>query len=217
MKTQVLNLDNFYSIIGDQINLVGSYTQKKYMPTIIRMCRLKPYNTLYGSEKEKRDYKKLKLHKRWVDEFGNSIKIIKNKRTKIIIKDPDLQNKNIPFTDLYGCLPLDKSILMAKLLYLDVEKTKIDIVLVGLDNYLRCYRMLNEEWKQISPLELGLKTLITITENLDIKYYRKIRNKAVDIWIGKWPPHKDFLETIKQNDYVSEILKLTKEKNKSKW
>lgn len=217
---KIYNLENVYTQLDDHIKLVASYTEKKYVDPIIRMCRLKPLE-IVNNNKWRSELKNLKLYRKWIDEFGLQITVTK-KKSILISKNTD-KNKII-CTDLYGCLPLDKSIKMAKILYLLIGKDSkyrnhAIIAGIGLDGYLRAWMLKKEIWQQISSLELGIKVLKIIAENTDIKYYKELKYKKPVIilcqdqrsWISFWPLHKDFLEQIKQYDFVYDVLK-TKEK-----
>lgn len=215
---KIFSLESIYQRIDNHIKLVASHTEKPYLDEVIRMCRLKPpsiiKNTHWRSES-----KKLELHKQWVDEFGMALEITKNKRIKIAKNTND-----IICTDLYACLPLDKIIKMAKLLYLLIGKDKnykdhAIIGMVGLDGYLRVWTLMKGEWQQVSPLKLGIVVLKHIAQNIDVKYYRELQHSKKVIvsckeqrsWISYWPAHRDFLEQIKDYDFVVNMLG-TKEK-----
>lgn len=216
---RIYNLDSFYVIINDHIETVYSFTAIKNIQSIIKMCRLKPKDMILGKNAKERS-KKLKLVKWWIDEFGNSFKIIKNKRIKIIFNDTELINKKIRCTDLYYCLPIDKIVKISKLLYLvigkDAENNQCVIIgFLGLDNYLRVYNLTDGRWKQISPLQLSMKILKQIIKNNDIKYYKicdvggKVMSNLKDqkSWFSHLPPRNDFLEEIKEYKFILDILK----------
>lgn len=221
---RIHNLDSFYALINNHIEAVYSFTRVKYIQSIIKMCRLKPHSMVLGLTIKERN-KKLDMVKWWIDEFGNSLKIVKNKRIKIVLDDEELDGRDVGCTDLYHCLPLDKIAKMSKLVYLlagvDMNsKHHAILAFLGLDNYLRVYSLNDGQWKQISPLQLNMKTLKQIVKYSDIKYYKDLTNKDIVVtpcikqesWLSYWPAHEDFLQVIKNYDHITNILKL-KEKN----
>lgn len=218
---KISSLEVFYTKIERHIKLLAAYMKNERLETIIKMCRLKPYELVYG---RKSKWLKTKLYNHWIDEFGNSLKISKNKRLKII-DDPELKDKKVVCTDLYDCLPLDKIGKMSKLLYLLIGKDSNSkdhaiICFTGLDNYFRTYSLNNGEWEQIPPIKLGIRFLDDVVKDLDIRYYKELRNSRQIIvkcknqksWISYWPPHRDFLEAIKEYECVSDVLKLKENK-----
>jgi hypothetical protein len=197
------SLDTLYHKIDKHILLAEAYTEIKNLSFIIRTCRLKPYSYVY----EKRD-KKIVLYKWWFDEFGNSLKI-DNKKFKIISNDLTLNKDYITSTDLYYGLSLDKIVKMSKMCYIisgkDEDYTPYHIIsFLGIDNYLRCYCYLNEEWVKVSPLLLGQAVLQTIADNLELKYFLDfdgIKNNLLP-----YPITNQWLTCLPANEHLLEIL-----------
>lgn len=172
------SLDVIHNKLKKQILLTESFTEINGLATIIKMCRLKPHSYLLENKNDK-----LILYKWWIDEFNNSLKIIKNKRLKITYNDLSLDKNKIISTDLYYGLLIDKIYKISKLAFFfcgreeDLSSECAFLAFLGIDNYLRCFMFLHNEWLQISPLHLGLTNLKLIAKNLDIKYFLELKNK----------------------------------------
>lgn len=214
------NIDRLYVDIRKHILLAQSYTEINELAFIIKSCRLKPYTYIFESKNNK-----LILHRWWFDEFGNSFKIVKNKRIKIIYNDLSLQKNKIICTDLYHGLSLDKISKTSKFMYLlsgkddDCNENCFFITFLGIDNYLRSYMYLYGEWQHVSPLLLGMKHLKNIAKHLDIKHFHKLTNKEnsslpcvrVDEWITFMPACEDFLQELKKSyDLIFSFLNINK-------
>lgn len=209
MKSPSLN--RFYLKINRAILLAQSYTEDKDLSFIIKSCRLKPFPLFFQDEKYN-----LILYKKWFDEFGNSLNIIKNKRIKIINGDLLLRSKPIICTDIYYGLAIEKILKLSKILHLvigineDTQDHYFMITFLGIDNYLRSYVYDNSIWEQISPLCLGMKRLKNICRHTDIKYFHELSNKenymtpcaSTTEWISSVYPSEDFLLSLKKRHDV---------------
>jgi hypothetical protein len=211
------SLDVIYSQIHKHILLAQAYTEVSELDFIIRACRLKPYDFIFGSRNDK-----IILYRWWFDEFGNSLKINTNKRIKIVYNDLILERDHIISTDLYYGLSLEKISKMSKFAHLcagkdeDTQQECALITFLGIDNYFRSYLYYSQEWMPVSPLLLGLKNLRFIAKNRDVKYFAKLPIKEkppipcqkADQWITFLPssPYlgKDIEE---QYPIVSSIFK----------
>lgn len=205
------SLDAFYAKIDRLVRLTESYTEIEELSFIIKACRLKPYS-LFSQKKDER----LVLHRWWFDEYGNSLRIVKNKRIKITYGDLELDRKNIVCTDLYYGLSIDKIAKMSKLVHLysgkdeDLYEDCAVLTFVGLDNYLRSYVYMYGEWKPISPLTLGMRLLKSLANHLDIKHFLKLENKenciipciSAETWLSFMPPSKEFTSLVGQQHEV---------------
>lgn len=215
------SLERIYAQLNRHILLAQSYTEISELMFIIKSCRLKPYSFVF----DKRDTK-LVLHRWWIDEFGNSFKIVKNKRIKIIHNDLSLNRDNIVSTDLYYGLSLDKIARISKIVFLCAGKDEdyqpcFFVSFLGIDNYLRTYTQTDGKWTQVSPLCLGLKNLKTLARNTDIKHFREIAIKenfpipcvAARGWISFMPPNREFVHLLRReyDDTLSFIDVNTKE------
>jgi hypothetical protein len=219
---RTISLEHFYSDFERTLRLVEAYTEQKDLAFIMRACRLKPQPLLSGKPEGKTI-----LHKWWFDEHGNSFKIIKNKRIRLIFNDLKLNRERIIGTDLYECLPIDKVAKMAKLIYLlsgkdeDTLEPHITISFLGVDNFLRTYALAYGEWKAYPSLNLGMNVLKSIAKYRDVKYYRELVNrepvlypcKKQKSWISFYPLPKDFVALLKeQNEFVLDVLNINKGK-----
>lgn len=215
------SLDTLYTQLDRHILLVQSYTEISDLFFIIKTCRLKPYQYIF---QEKSD--KLILYKWWFDEFGNSFKVSGANKTQIIYNDLALPRKNITSTDLYYGLSIDKIVKISKLGFIcfgkddDLDQDCIILTFLGIDNYLRSFMYLYGEWQQVSPLLLGLHSLKMISENKDIKYFKKLETKenapipcaTTEQWLTYMPPRKEFMSLLSVHcQPVHAILNNTKE------
>lgn len=218
---RTISAEHFYSRYEKRLKLVEAFTGQKDLAFLMRACRLKPETMLSGKLGDKTI-----LHKWWFDEFGNSFKIVKNKRIRIAFNDLELNKKKIIGTDLYETLPIDKVAKMAKLVYLLVGKDEdtfqphVVMSFLGIDDFFRTYALIYGEWKMYAPLNLGMDVLKSIISNRDVKYFIELRNKKPVLypcvsqksWLSFWPPSKKFVSLIKErNESVLEVLNIAKE------
>lgn len=199
------SLDVLYTQLDRHVLLVQSYTEISDLFFIIKSCRLKPHKYVFHEKKSN-----LILYNWWFDEFGNSFKVTKNKKIQIVYNDLDLPLKNIVCTDLYYGLSLDKVIKISKLAHIcfgkddDFQQDCLIITLLGIDNYLRSFMYLYGEWQQVSPLLIGLTQLKMISQNRDIKYFKKLETRenaplpcvSTEQWLSFVPPRKEFLSLL---------------------
>jgi hypothetical protein len=210
------NLDSIYHTLDKHVLLTQSYTEINELFFIIKSCRLKPYDFIFGSRSNK-----LILFRNWFDEFGNSLEILPNKKIKIVYNDLSIDQSKIVCTDLYYGLSLNRIAKMSKLAHFycgkdeDLYHDCVCATFLGIDNYLRTYVYVYDEWQRVSPLLLGIKNLATIGANRDIKFFRKIAIKekgpipciSVGQWLTFMPASPDFKALLeKQYDIVSSIF-----------
>lgn len=215
MAVKSISLEHFYTKINKPILLAQSYTECDELEFIITNCRLKPLEYL------KTRSPNIVLYKKWIDEFGNSLIIDKKKRLKIINNDLSVDKNKVVCTDLYYGLSLDKIASISKLAYIccgideDDYQAYYILTFLGIDNYLRSYLYLYDEWQQVSPLVLGMENLKLIAKNRDIKYFvsfDKTKNMPVSCTQAKqWLtilPAKKWLFNILNKDHsvIAEIL-----------
>jgi hypothetical protein len=200
------SIDYLYTEIGKHILLARSYTEIPNLAFIIKACRLKPYDILLDRNK------KLRLHKRWVDEFGNTLQITKDKKINITYNDLSVKKK-ITCTDLYYGLSIDKVVKMSKLIYLcagkdeDLYQDCYLLALLGMDDYLRAYLYWYGEWQQVSPLLMGMEHLQLLAADLGVKYFYQLDENSKDIpipcvsgkaYLSFVPLSQDFLDIVKK-------------------
>lgn len=216
---RIVGIDTFYLKIKKTILFVKGYTENKYLAFIIQMCRLKPYNILINGYDEK-----ITLHRKWVDEKGNSLKIIKNKRIRIILNDLSIDRKKLTSTDLYEGLAIDKIASMSRCAFIlqgkeeESYKTHVVISFLGIDNYLRTFVYEDGLWIQFPSLYLGMKVLKYMAIYHDIRYFKNLGLKETVIypctkqqtWLTCWPPGKDFVSLMEEQD--NPVLELYKGK-----
>lgn len=210
------SIEWLHAKIDKNIRLAESYTEIPELGFIIRSCRLKPYEYLF----EKRE-DKIVLYRHWFDEFGNSLKLVKNKKIQIIYNDLGLDRSRITNTDLYYGLTPDRTAKMSKLVHIltgkddDLYRDCFSLTFLGIDNHLRSYLCLQDEQYPVSPLLLGLKTLRFIAKHSDIKYYLSANKEnctlpcvSAKAWLSYLPVSSSFLSEIsKENDTITEVLK----------
>jgi hypothetical protein len=178
-----ISLDTLYTQLNKHMLLAQSYTEIPELLFLLKGCRLKPYDYVFG----KRTQQTI-LFKSWFDEFGNSLEI-KDKKLNIITNDLKLDQNKIISTDLYYGLSLEQVVKISKVIYLcagldeDLQEETFFITLLGLDNYLRSYLYIYGEWQQISSLLLGIKNLKILARHTDMQYFRTLSNKE------NWPVH----------------------------
>jgi hypothetical protein len=183
------SLEHFYAKIQGDLDVAEHYTEMEHFSFILKSCRLKPYEDVSTKHPAT-------LHQFWFDEFGNSLTINQKKQTKILLNDLSLDQKKISNTDLYYGLTIKNVAKMSKVIHLIAGKDE-DLLqdcglltFLGLDDYFRSYLLWFGEWKQVSPLMLGIKNLLTIADNRNLREYRQMKRK-IDLSIlpcveGEW-------------------------------
>jgi hypothetical protein len=215
MTNRSLNLEHVHAKLYKQILLTESYTECKGLEFIIKSCRLKPLQYIENKKPN------IILYRKWIDEFGNTLNIVKNKRINIKYNDLSIKRKSLSCTDLYYGLSIDKIAKISKLVYIcagteeDFYQPCYMITFLGLDNYLRTYMYLYDEWEQISPLCLGLKNLKLIASKRDIKYFlhfNKIKDMPIpcikaDQWLSLLPVSNSLLNVLnKDHKIISDLI-----------
>ena len=203
--------------LDKHIRLAASYSEVPELEFIIKACRLKPYDYIFDDRSEK-----IILYKWWFDEYGNSLELVKNKRIEITQNDLRLDRKRIVGTDLYHGLSLDRITKMSRLVYLisgkdeDVYQDCALLTFLGIDEHLRTYLYWYGEWQQVSPLLMGMRSLKTIANHMDVKHYHQLGNKensaipcvAGEAWLSYLPVSQAFLSELnKKSEMLAAILK----------
>lgn len=210
------SIEWLHAKLEKQIKLAQSYTEINELEFIIKACRLKPYNYVFEGRNNE-----LILHRWWLDEFGNSLKIVK-KQINIIYNDLNLDRSKIICTDLYYNLLINKIVKMSKLVYIcygkddDLYQDCFLITFLGIDNHLRTYLYLYGKWEQVSPLLIGMNHLKLLNEHIDIKYFEELENKKKSTLpcvleqtvVSYLPPSNNFVDLIKkQHEPLFKIIK----------
>lgn len=194
-----ITIEELYVKIYKHITLLQSYTEVKGLAYVIKACRLKPYAYMFEGER------KITVNRVWYDEFGNTLNIV-NKTPKIIYNDLSIDRNNLQNTDLYYGLSLDKIIKLTKIAHLTIGKDDdwdgnfAILTLLGIDNYLRSFMLIHNEWTVISPLWIGLDALLEIANNRDLKFFKKLSNpintmlpcQDIEQWLTCLPTSKLF-------------------------
>ena len=211
------SLNRFYDKIQKSLFVAQGYTELEKLSEIIQTCRLKPPNLLLGGKY------KLQLYREWVDEFGNSLHLLKKKRTEIIYNE--LKAPRVS-TDLYYGLDLFKIAKISVLSHIvigydeDQEQPYILITFLGMDKYLRSYLYMYGEWSYVSPLLLGVVRLQTILKKTDIRYFHELPHKknnmipcqAASEWLTYLPASEELLSGLRKR-YDIDLSSLLNEEN----
>ena len=161
-------IDHLYIYLDRHIKLVQGYTEIPELPFIIKSCRLKPYEYVFGGTR------KLVLMRKWFDEFGCTLNLVG--KTPIITRnDLSIDRSKLICTDLYYGLPIPKIAKMSKAVHIcaGIDEDKFEetyfLTFLGIDNYLRSYLYLWGEWEVVSPLLLGMRVLTFIARDVETK------------------------------------------------
>lgn len=207
------NIENYYSKFNRHIALAKAFTEVPELEFIIKSCRIKPYGLTNTKDV------KIQLFPWWIDEYGNSLKIKKNKSIKIIYNDLNVNRDSVISTDLYYGIGIEKIIKISKLGFYLFGQEEGELGLfsfLGIDNYLRTF-MYDGEMVQIPSLYLGLECLKKIYQNLDIKQFIEIKDRKkigipcqVDkVWLSCLPMSETFSKVL--NSQPEKIVKYLKE------
>lgn len=211
------SIEWLHAKLDKHIRLAASYTDKPELDFIIRSCRLKPYDYVFDNRSEK-----IVLYKWWFDEFGNSLELIDSKHIQITYNDLRLDRKRLVTTDLYCGLSLDRVVKMSKLIHLvsgkdeDTYQDCCTLNFLGIDDHLRSYLYWYGVWQQVSPLIIGVKSLKTIANHVDVKHYHQLGNKensaipciAGTAWLSYLPASSAFVSDLnKQSEMLATLLK----------
>lgn len=211
------SIEWLHAKLDKHIRLAASYTDMPELDFIIRACRLKPYDYIFNDRTEK-----IVLYKWWFDEFGNSLELINSKKIQITCGDLRIDRKRLVSTDLYYGLSMDRIVKMSKLVHLisgkdeDLYEDCGALTFLGIDDHLRSYLYWYGEWQQISPLTIGMRSLKTIANHLDVKHYHELGNKensaipcaSGTAWLSYLPAHPVFVSDLnKQSEMLATLLK----------
>ena len=204
----VKTLANIYLGMERHIKLAGSYThQRKRLPLVLRACRLKPYDWLFGKWKDK-----LVLHRHWVDEYGNSLRLVGSRMIKIIPYDLELDSTKITGTDLYEYLPAPKLLKISKNVFIlagkeeDQYSDHFIVAFYGIDGFLRVRSYLHNQWNICPPVLLGMKALYSIIDYINEEGCKEISSQETVLfpctkqqtWISDCKFGEEFVATMKQ-------------------
>lgn len=111
----------------------------------MRACRLKPYAVF------EKDFQGHIFHRWWVDEWGNSL-VLEKERLAVILNDPNIKKGTRTKTDLF----FGQSILTTIAQSQSVLLTDNKLVCYGNDEFLRTFELPNT---RIAPLTVGIDSL----------------------------------------------------------
>jgi len=177
---KVTSLETFYITFDKHIALTAAYLEDTTISFVIKSCRLKPTQIIFGDYSEK-----IVLFRDWFDEHGNTLKITDKKKISIQLNDLAIPKDKIIGSDLYENLPIDKVVKISKLMFVmvgkdeDLFKDHAIISLLGIDGFLRSYCYLYGEWSKIPSLHLGFNALREIERNADIKFFTELKVKNI--------------------------------------
>jgi hypothetical protein len=177
MQTKTVNIERFYVEIERLILTAKGYTELDHFPFLIKMCRLKPYQLLFGDKSWK-----ISLHRHWIDEFGNSLLINRKKKLEIRLHDLRIDRNELVSSDLYGELAINKLASMSKLAFFLIGEEYGIISFLGIDNYLRTSIFINGNWKVCSSLYLGLRVLRAMAVNEELPSFKEWKVKETIIY-----------------------------------
>jgi len=190
-------LEQFNKKIAKKILLVGAYTNNKFLPNIIKNCRLKPETVFSQTFNSKSG-----LETKWVDEFADKYLEIKNKKIKIQNQQHKFPNVS---TDIFKNETINFIIEHSQSICIGLipESTNFILLSRGTDNYFRCYINENDQLNIISPLTVGYKILEAFIKFKKQKHFIKLNTKSelkdlrhVEWFIVTVPVSKFFIPNI---------------------
>jgi hypothetical protein len=194
-------LEEYYDIFYKFILIAQAYSEIPELSFIIKSCRFRS-NIILTSES------RITAHKKWIDDWGNSINLSKNK-IKVIFNDLLINKENLFSTDLYSGLDLERVIKISTLAFIglgrddDLNKNCCLLSFFGIDRFFRTFLLLYDEWKKVAPILIGVHNLRKIYENLDLKNYIQIKNKENILpcvegksWLSCLPASEEFIKLV---------------------
>lgn len=195
MPVVVENITQYYERIKNDILLLSKFMDEDY-EFLIKSCRLKP------SKLKRKKADKSVYHKKWHDEYGNSI-FFSKEEIKIINNDLEIRDK-IFISDLFRGLNIANAYKISKKIFifqgtLDEEEFWL-FSFLGIDNFFRTYYIDKSDVLNVSTLFIGINNLLKIKENINLTYF-KIFEEDINLpsdkktcYITNVPVHEDFLK-----------------------
>jgi hypothetical protein len=202
------NLDSIYVEIEKCINLVEGYTEIAGIGALIKMCRLKPYKM---AKINKKNLGGINLYRWWVDEDGNSLRL-EGKQPKIVFNDLGINRERLNCTDLYAGLPIHKVYRMSRSMLLLVGKERDSyqdvcaVALLGIDDYLRTFVLLDGRWSKFPSLYLGLPLLLQIANGDDLETWKEVKVRAKETIIVPCVRQQVWLTSLPVADELRQVL-----------
>jgi hypothetical protein len=211
---RVPNIERLHSNWEKLIKLATSYIEIPEMSFIIQSCRLKPFDLVLGKNKNKRVVSVI-LHRHWFDEFGNSLMLKWGKKIEIVYNDLSVPKTQIVSTDLYRGLSIENIVKISTCLHLivgkdeDLQQPCYLMTLYGIDQYLRSFIFWHGKWQQVSPLWLGLDSLIELEDLRKDTWgqYQTLKNlpplpcTQLRGWLGYVGDMDDWLQMLEKEGY----------------
>jgi|SRR5271166_3347632 len=186
------DLEHFHRRIDGHINLAGVLSNDKYLPDIIRSCRLKPI-AIFDA---KFDFGTRPV-KTWVDEFGYAISADKN---DVAIHRNDMTNQ-IVSTDLFFGRSLRRTSTASKLIFVGMNEDSSHVLCYGRDDYFRAFRV-NDRTEKISPLTFGLAALRLVFKNINTGTIKEFGKEETNLFdrsvIFPFPTKQDISSCLSQ-------------------
>ncbi len=215
-----LSIDSFYRQHESYLAVTAGYMDEPTYPFMLRACRLRPLASHTDTLP-----KLATLQRHWVDEFGNSLYLGKNKRSRVHFGDLSLDRSRIRCTDLFASLSIQDLWSISRLLYCcigvdDCTDEEVFILsFLGKDNYLRTRVYQNGSWDlNVSPLMLNQYVLRMICENHTIKHFLELSAKryipyypmkSVRHWVTAVPAHHKFRQMLRsESKTMSQVIGL---------
>lgn len=204
---RTIGLDQFYKRIEKRIALFGGYTEYPLIKEVIKSCRLKPLS-VYSNSFRMRD---VILEREWVDEFGD--KSVGLFRKAPVVKEC---SRAIPLisTDIFQNEKPRFIVDHSKYAYIGKygKSSDFTLLLMGLDNYVRCYTYKDRVFSISSPLNAGLKVLYSFVSNkLDFPMRKlTVKSEIEEMQKMSWflinlPANKKLINKIRNNK-IKEIV-----------
>jgi hypothetical protein len=165
------------------LEIAEAFVGSKVLKRLIISCRLKPYSLF------ERRFRRAKLEKLWVDEFGNSLSLSPG-RIETDIENPRIKNTTIG-TDLFLCRSIERTMNESA----SVVVSDNYFLFYGKDEYFRCFSI---DGKRCSPLELGGENISMFMNYIQSK--KKTFGQSFTLYSL---PNKN-IETIIKEGYLNE-------------
>jgi hypothetical protein len=171
------SLKQFHLKLERQIKLLGEYLhQRKLMPMVVKMCRLRPIEFWT----ESKPIWQIKLYQHWVDEYGNSLKTKSMRQMQVVPYDLELRSLKFGTTDLYEMLPAAQLRKISQVLIVLTGKDELEgsdhylLMFYGMDGYLRVHSYLHQQWQNIPPLLVGMPIWKMVAAGLKSKTNQEV-------------------------------------------
>lgn len=215
-----LSIDKFYKQHESYLAVTAGYMEEPTFPFMLRACRMRPIQSHNDSLPVRAT-----LLRNWADEYGNTLYLGKNKRSKVCFGDLSLDRSRIRCTDLYASISIEDLWSISRLLYCCIgiddctEQEVFILSFLGKDNYFRTRVYQNGNWDfNVSSLILNQYVLRMICENHNIKHFLELSARRyipyyplrnVRHWVTALPAHHKFRQAIiSESETMSKVIGL---------